>query len=578
LDNNVISDIKKRLNIVDIISNYVTLKKRGSRFIGLCPFHQEKTGSFTVDPDKGFYKCFGCGESGDIFTFIQKYENLEFSDTLKLLAEKAGVELEYNQKQGAQKTEKELILSANAYAVNYFKEKLNSSNEALSYLYRRGITKEAIDMFSLGFVPDEWNGLSNYLSSKKIDNSTGIKAGLLVNSDKNTVYDRFRNRIIFPIFNALGKPIAFGGRITEAGEPKYLNSPETLVFNKSKEFYGLNLASKAISKLNQVIIVEGYMDVIACHMAGVTNVIAVLGTALTKDHVDKITRYTKNVVLCFDADSAGIKAALKSGELFLQSDINVKIASTPNGEDPDSFLKNNSSSLFLDIINNSINLLEFEVNNCLKGFNLNSEEERSMAIIEASKIIAKEPSVINRERLIGVLTPLHPNAHTSRAEEHIRSEINRHLKYSNNISNTNNSSPKQRPSKYTLTQKIILAGLCNGKYPLDIFDKIDSSYFSSGFFNSLARILENIYINNTVLTFTDLEELIKNQGFEKDFYDLISIDDNAFNNKIDDLINILITTKNKGNVLRKNELTKKLEAGQLSTDEYNELLILIRGK
>lgn len=577
MDNNSINEIKKRINIVDLLSNYISLKKRGKSFIGLCPFHHEKTPSFNVNPDKGFYKCFGCGESGDIFTFIQKYENVEFYDALKLLAEKAGVQIEVNEKSIEKKTEKDLIYLANGYAIQFFKKSLNDSQEALSYLSRRGISNESINKFSLGFAPDRWDGLLKYLESYKISKDIAIKAGLIKVNDSNNYYDMFRNRVIYPIFNSFGKPIGFGGRNMGPEKPKYLNTSETPVFNKGHEFYGFNLAKDSISKLDQAIICEGYMDVIACHSNGITNAIAVLGTALTKDHIAKISRYTKNIVLCFDADSAGIHAAFKNGDLFLEEDIYTKVAVTPIGEDPDSFLLNNPVSKFQNIINNAIGILDFEINSTLNEFDLSNPEQRILALTEACKIIAKDTNTFRREELIKKIVQYHPNPQSSNAIDDIRKEVNKSIS-SYKPTETHKEPIKKSIDKYTKAERIILSGICNGVYDLNIVKDLMDCDFQGDFYLDLFHFIREYLYNNQVITYSEIENKMRDLNHIEEFYDLIGLDESQFNHNGLELVDLLKVKRNKNNIPRRKELENKLRDKTITQEEQIELLKIIRGK
>ncbi len=577
-DNRVINEIKQRINIVDLISNYVSLKKRGSSYIGLCPFHNEKTGSFNVNPTKGFYHCFGCGESGDIFTFIQKYENVEFFDALKFLAEKAGIELETDERKLEKKSEKDEIYLANGYAVQFYKEKLKESPEGLSYLSRRGVTQEIIDKFSLGFSPDGWNGLTNYLNSKKVKNEIGVKAGLLKQNDKNNVYDMFRNRVMFPIWTSFGKPIGFGGRSMGDEEPKYLNTSETPVFNKGREFYALNFAKESISKLNQVIIVEGYMDVIACHSNGINNAIAVLGTALTKEHIDKISKYTQNIVLCFDADKAGIKAALRSGEMFFAEGIRPRVATTPKGEDPDSFLQSHSQADFLNIIDKAIDLLDFEINVCLEKYDLSKQDDKINALTECCKIVAKEPNAIRRESFLNKLLPLHPNPQSSNAQNDIRDEINKYVVGAPKYVKPAGIS-KAKEDKYIKTQKMILAGMVGGVFDLNDLLDMDTEDFAEGFNRYLFTYLKESALKGVAPDYEEIENAMREKEYLNNFIELVSIDESLYADSFNELVEVLRFKKNKGNLKRRQELEEKLaQTNNLSKEELEELMLIIRGR
>lgn len=585
LQDNNLSEIKKRINIADLISNYVSLKKRGTRYIGLCPFHAEKTPSFNVDPEKQFYKCFGCGESGDIFSFIQKYENLSFPEAVELLSERAGIEIvKYTQKT-EQKSEKELIYTANAHAMNFFRKSLEIANpEILSYIHRRGITPEIIKTFNIGWAPSDWSSLLKYLENNNVSGELAYKAGLISKNEAGRYYDKFRNRIIFPIQNVMGKPIGFGGRIIEGDEPKYLNSPETPVFHKSKELYGLNLASRSITSMDCALIVEGYMDLIACHRAGITNCVAVLGTALTDEHVKRLSRYTKNIILCFDSDSAGIKATLRSGSMFLQEDIDVKIAQLPEGEDPDSILGKSTANDFMEIIDKSLSLLEFEIKSSLKAFNLKTKEGMVDALSNATKIIAKEPNQIKREGLIKIVAPLHPSFGTSlNVESQIRNEVERNTdrsRVNNNNAGKQNTPFKERPNKYIQSQKILLGGMINGFYTVDsVFDNIDPSYFS-GVLIKLAEIIYRYYTLRQNISYDDLVSEVSKLDISNAFYTLLAeLDEKDFNANANLLVDIISKEKMRHNTERKKELLKKMELGELKSGEpeYNELLEIIKG-
>ncbi|MBQ0104587.1 MAG: DNA primase [Armatimonadetes bacterium] len=579
MDTDVISEIKKRINIVDFISGYVTLRKRGKSYIGLCPFHKEKTGSFNVNADKGFYKCFGCGESGDIFTFLQKYENIEFYEALKILAEKAGVDLPVSSGEKIRKSEKDEIFIANANAVSFFRNSLKSSAAALSYLSRRGISPEIAERFSLGYSPEGWNGLLNYFTEKKIRWEVGEKAGLLKKSEKkqNSYYDVFRDRVMFPIFNSMGKPIGFGGRNMGKEEPKYLNTPETLVFNKGKEFYGLNLAKEAITHSDQAIIVEGYMDVIACHGSGIENAIAVLGTALTDEHIEKITRYTKNIVLCFDADNAGIKAALRSGDLFVKKGISPKIATTPKGEDPDSYLQNHSKADFLKLTDNAVGLFEFEIKICLDRYNLEDKEQQAEALTQACKIIGKEPNAIKREVLIGSLVAHYPNLSANNIEETLRNEVNRNL-VSYHSSEKNDRKSVRKFDRYEMAERIIISGMCNGVYDLVIFDSLDENDFSQGINRLLFCEIRNKVFEGKAPVYSELEMTARENNLGEAFYSLIGMDENLFRHPLEKLVDLLLVRKNKKNIQRRKELQNRLDSGVLTNEEQAELMKLIIGK
>ncbi|MFP4144439.1 MAG: DNA primase [Phycisphaeraceae bacterium] len=339
------SEVQQATDIVRLVGEQVSLRPRGREFIGLCPFHDDKNPSMYVSPAKQIYKCFSCGAGGDVFSFAMGYHKMTFPEALEYLAERAGIKLE---KRGRgqpgsqnpdQPSERELIASANKLALEFFQTLYRHPEHgraAREYVDRRGISREMVESFCLGYASDLWDGLEQMIRAKNWDRR-GFELAGLVSPRKSGQghYDRLRHRLIFPIFDAIGRPIAFGGRkLREEDEPKYLNSPETRLFNKSATLYGLHLAKKPIIDSRSAVIVEGYTDVIACHQAGAANVVATLGTALTAEHVRELRRYCDRVVLVFDGDEAGQKAADRAVELFLTGDLDVAIAVLPGGVDP----------------------------------------------------------------------------------------------------------------------------------------------------------------------------------------------------------------------------------------------------
>ena len=355
-----LEEIKSRLDIIEIISEYVPLKKSGQSWKGLCPFHSEKTPSFTVSPSKQIYYCFGCSSGGDIFTFLMKYESLSFQESLNILAKKAGVELKKSMGHTKDAGEKETLTSLHRDAAPFFQKRLKDSQEAMTYLSKRGVTDDAIKLFSIGCAPDKWDALFRYLRDKNYNAEMIKKAGLAVHGDRG-YYDTFRNRIIFPIFDLRGEAVAFGGRVMDSSLPKYLNSPETPIFNKSRILYGLNLAKESIKKKGFAIFVEGYIDVITVHLYGFSNAVAPLGTAVTREHGKLIKRFAGDVVIVFDGDPPGLKAAKNAISVFLESDLNVKVLVMPAGEDPDSFLRKKGADAFADLLENAMSIVDFFV-------------------------------------------------------------------------------------------------------------------------------------------------------------------------------------------------------------------------
>lgn len=354
-----ILEIKEATDIVDIVSNYVSLKKTGVNFKGLCPFHVEKTPSFIVSPTKQIFHCFGCGVGGNVFHFVSKIENINFIDAVKFLANKNGIKLTYSDEKSSLKED---IYKVNDLACKFFKEKLFSreGEVAREYLKKRNIDKGTIDKFLLGFAPDDWDGFYNFAKKQGFSDYLLLQAGLIIKREKTEgYYDRFRNRLIFPIVNNLGRVCAFGGRVLDNSLPKYINSPESPVYVKGKNLYGWYFAKDSIIKENKAIIVEGYFDCITCHKFGITNVVATLGTSLTKDQVQNIRKYTNNAIIAYDIDTAGINASIRGLDLLIEEGIDVKISILEGEKDPDEYLNKNGKEAFLTCINNSKEIIDF---------------------------------------------------------------------------------------------------------------------------------------------------------------------------------------------------------------------------
>ncbi|HEY9583670.1 MAG TPA: DNA primase [Candidatus Paceibacterota bacterium] len=359
-----IEKIKERLGIEEVVSSYIKLERAGKNLKGKCPFHNEKTASFFVSPDRGNYHCFGCGAGGDIFTFVEQFEGLDFMGALKLLAERAGVQLQFDEKSQAHKNEKERLFAIMEEATKFFEEGLKRYDEAKEYLKKRGVTEETTKKFRLGYVAPEWRLLYTYLKSKKYIDSDMEKAGLI--KKKENYYDVFRGRIMFPISDSSGRVIAFSGRILvdDGKSAKYLNSPDTVLFNKSNVLYGIDKAKQDIRIKNYTIVVEGQMDLILSHQAGIRNTVAVSGTALNPDHLGMVKRLSNNIILAFDSDSAGRKAATRSAVIAIGLGMDVKIAEIAGGKDPADLVMENPE-LWKNVLRKSSPVVEWELNTVL---------------------------------------------------------------------------------------------------------------------------------------------------------------------------------------------------------------------
>ena len=365
-----IEEIKSRANIVDLVSEYVTLKKAGRNFVGLCPFHKEKTPSFTVTPDKQIFYCFGCGEGGNVFSFLMKINQMAYPEAIRHLARKTGVVIPERVSSHEEKEQislREQLTHINHIAAVYYSNNLFSSvgKEAQIYLKKRQIREEIIREFRLGFALDGWRHLKDFFEREKISLKVAEQAGLLIPGKDASLYDRFRARLMIPIEDVSGRVIAFGGRIIGAGEPKYLNSPESAVYIKGRNLYGLNRTKEEIRKQGYAILVEGYFDLILLWNAGITPVVATLGTALTREQVDLIGRYTSHVAVLFDPDEAGQKALERSLELFLAGNMHVRAVILPSGYDPDDYVRTFGKDRLLELIARAPSMVDYYIENVM---------------------------------------------------------------------------------------------------------------------------------------------------------------------------------------------------------------------
>lgn len=399
----LIEEIRMKNDIVDVISNYVRLQKKGSSYFGLCPFHNEKSPSFSVSRDKQMYYCFGCGAGGTVFTFLMEYENYSFLEAVQYLAERAGVELpkeEYSKEAKERSDLKATLLEINKIAAQYYYVQLKSERGAVAYDYLtdRGLSEETIKSFGLGFATKYSNDLYNYLKRKGYSEELIRQAGLINIDEKNGVYEKFWNRVMFPIMDANSRVIGFGGRVMGDAKPKYLNSPETAVFDKSRNLYGLNRART--SRKSYFLVCEGYMDVISLHQAGFTNAVASLGTALTSGHASLIKRYVSEVYLTYDSDDAGTRAALRAVPIMREAGIAAKVIRMDPYKDPDEFIKNLGAEEFEKRIENARNGFMFSLEILSKNYDMESPEEKTAFFQETAKRLIEFEDELERNNYI----------------------------------------------------------------------------------------------------------------------------------------------------------------------------------
>ena len=400
---NLIEEIRMKNDIVDVISSYVKLQKKGSSYFGLCPFHNEKSPSFSVSPSKQMYYCFGCGAGGNVLTFIMEYENYSFPEALKYLADRVGVELPQQEMSEEMKRQQDLrsrILDINKMAARYYYYQLrsDSGNQAMNYLKGRKLSEETIHKFGLGYSTKYGNDLYRYLKSKGISDELLAQSGLMNVDEKKGMYDKFWNRVIFPIMDVNGRVIGFGGRVMGDGKPKYLNSPETKVFDKSRNLYGLNIART--SRKKYMLVCEGYMDVISMHQAGFTNAVASLGTALTSQHASLLKRYTDEVILTYDSDEAGVKAALRAIPLLKEAGVSTKVLSMLPYKDPDEFIKALGTEEFQKRIDEAKNSFLFEIDVLQRNYDMQDPQSKTAFYEETAKKLMSFEQELERENYI----------------------------------------------------------------------------------------------------------------------------------------------------------------------------------
>ncbi|MDT8715329.1 DNA primase [Clostridium sp. 19966] len=385
----VMQEIRDESDIVEIISEVVRLKKSGRNHTGLCPFHHEKTPSFSVSSDKQIYKCFGCGEAGNVFTFIMKTQNMTYMEAVRYLAKRADISIEYeDEKTKSIEAAKEKLYKLNIEVARYFYRNITINRTAQQYFKARGIGVNTIKKFGLGYADNSWNALLKYLKSKGYTELDMLNLGLIIKSEKGNMYDRFRNRVMFPVFDYRGKVIGFGGRVLDASKPKYLNSPESTLFQKGTNLYGLNFAIKNNSS-RVIVIVEGYMDCISLHQYGISNAVASLGTALTVYQAKLLKRYADKVILAYDADGAGVAATMRGMEILRNEGFDVRILRVPSGKDPDEFVRANGKEAFENLMENALPLIEYKIKEAGRGLDFKNEEHVIKYVSSVTDILSE---------------------------------------------------------------------------------------------------------------------------------------------------------------------------------------------
>ncbi|MFO7952637.1 MAG: DNA primase [Bacillota bacterium] len=468
---NIIEEIRQRTDLVDLVSEYLKLERRGKNMVGLCPFHSEKTPSFTVSPEKQLFHCFGCGASGNAFSFIMQMDNLNFPEAARILASRCGVKIpEANRSEQKKEDFKEKIYRTNMLATRFYAYCLKNTEpgkQALEYLQKRGIAQQTIEKFRLGYAPSDWQGFLKFAQKKGADPESLVKAGLVSPGQKKGYYDRFRNRIMFPIFDISGKVSGFGGRLLSESEksgPKYLNSPETLVFDKGSTLYGLNLARETIRREKKAIVMEGYTDVIAAYQAGIKNVVASLGTALTKAQARQLRFQAETVVTAYDSDIAGEAATWRGLAILQSTGCLVQVAALPEGSDPDSYIKEYGADSFLQLVDKATPLMEYRLTQLKKRYDLSTDKDRVEYTDELMSI------------LLSAVNHIEQNYYLKKAaeelaidEEALRSELKKRQKWSNRYKEEGKKDTpqekngQQQKSRISPAEKILISLMLQSK-------------------------------------------------------------------------------------------------------------------
>ena len=509
----IIEEVRSRNDIVDVISSYVKLQKKGSSYFGLCPFHNEKSPSFSVSRGKQMYYCFGCGAGGNVFTFLMEYENYTFQEALKYLADKAGVELpemEYSAQAKERADLKAILLEINKIAAQYFYVQLKSSKgeAGLSYLKRRELSDDTIKAFGLGYSNKYSDDLYRYLKERGYKDEMIAKAGLISIDERHGAHDKFWNRVMFPIMDVNSRVIGFGGRVMGDAKPKYLNSPETLIFDKSRNLYGLNRARS--TRKPYFLLCEGYMDVISLHQAGFTNAVASLGTALTPGHASLIKRYVKEVYLTYDSDEAGTKAALRAIPILKDVGITAKIIRMEPYKDPDEFIKNLGAEAFEERIGRARNGFMFSLEVLERDYDMHSPEGKTDFMREVARRLGEFEEEIERNNYIEAVAQAYHVGYEELRKLVVKTAVQQGL--AKPVSRPKQTRKEKKEDGNITSQKVLLTWLIDENIFSQICKYISPEDFTGDIYRTVASILYEQYEKQQVNPaqimnhFTDEEE------------------------------------------------------------------------
>ena len=549
LNESFLQELKFKTDIDDVISGYVSLKKRGSTSLGLCPFHNEKTPSFTVYNDTQSFYCFGCGAGGDAVTFIKRIENLDYIDAVKLLAQRAGLNMpDDNEFDDSLSKKRRRMFEINRETARFYYNYMMSEQgkAGLEYYLNRGLSMNTIKRFGLGYAPDSWDMLLQHLKSKGYKFSEMVDANVIKAGKNNRYYDNFKNRVITPIIDVRGNVIAFGGRVLDNSKPKYINTSDTLVYKKTNELFGLNLAKDKCS--DRLILCEGYMDVIAMHQAGFTNAVAGCGTALTSEQVRLISRYTKEIVLAYDVDEAGQKALNKAISLFRNTDIKIKIPALTGGKDPDEIIKKYGRDKFKGMLDGASNEVEFALLDLRKDNNLNSTQGKIDFLNAAIKILCNVGPIEQDLYLTRLSNELSVEKNSIKAQLEDYSKKNKRkqersmyktivqdsVKQNRKLSFENNTSIKQMKAEERIVGLLMRYPYCKELCKDFDVEKFSSSFIKRIFAQIISRLDDELDVDlinfSGVLTNDELSNLSgivartqESKNAKKEFSDCLSI-------------------------------------------------------
>ncbi|MDD3653406.1 MAG: DNA primase [Desulfotomaculaceae bacterium] len=513
ISDEVIETVRLRSDIVEVVSRYVQLKKKGKYFTGLCPFHQDRTPSFTVTPDKQIFHCFGCNTGGNVFKFLMLKENLTFVEAVSLLAEQAGIAVSSNESPAEREREHKWrrLRQINSLAMDYYyyiRQRHDAAARARKYLAERGISGDILERFMVGYALPDWDSLLLYLKKKGYQAQEVAEAGLAVKTENGKYYDRFRQRIILPIWDAIGRVVGFGGRILDHSLPKYINTPETALFSKGNLLYGLHLARGAIREKGFVVIMEGYMDVISAHRYGITNAVASLGTSLTREQGRLLTSYNKNIVVAYDADVAGVAATMRGLDLLQELGCHVRVVNIPDGKDPDEFLQKQGYEPWENLINQAPSLIEYKLQQAVSKKQVRTVSDKLEVMRKVFPSLSVITSEVEVEENLKVMAGLLNSSPETIAGEFKRYKANKRKKWTypdniaknkHNILNNTKKPSAQEKAEAGLLRLIIE----DPSLVVTIQEKLGPEPFSN---NSYHKIFKHLHeaINKPVYHFAEL--------------------------------------------------------------------------